>query len=280
MGSKKKRGTIADALVLPRGGPEAVEPALRAEWLEARRRIIDHLLRLVSGSRWRDHLVLRGSVLLTAWLGDAARDPGDIDWVFRTAEEEPEGPQARRFSEWLLQAVYERPWAGRAWIDAGRTRVDRIWEYAHAPGRRFLFPWEVEGLPSGAVQMDVVFGEELFSEPVVTEVPSPDGGGVAVWSADKNLSLAWKLRWLETDRDPKGKDLYDATLLAEQTYLPPHLLHRVLTSTGIEYFVPNLNPDPTTWYIDWAAFKAESPEVEGEAKEWQARLAAALNLAR
>ena len=50
-------------------------------WHRARRRVMDHLLRLVADSPWREGLVLRGSLVLTAWLGRVAREPGDIDFV-------------------------------------------------------------------------------------------------------------------------------------------------------------------------------------------------------
>ena len=44
---------------------------------------MEHLLRIVIESPWSDHLVLRGSLVLCGWLGDAAREPGDMDWIVR-----------------------------------------------------------------------------------------------------------------------------------------------------------------------------------------------------
>ncbi|MFJ9814827.1 nucleotidyl transferase AbiEii/AbiGii toxin family protein [Streptomyces sp. NPDC101151] len=62
------------------GGPgEAVrgthqEPA-------GRRAALDHVLRLVADAPWSGTLVLRGSMVMPAWVGSAAREPADLDWV-------------------------------------------------------------------------------------------------------------------------------------------------------------------------------------------------------
>lgn len=55
------------------GGPD--------ETTHARRASLDHLLRLVADAPWSGTLVLRGSMVMPAWVGDAARPPGDLDWV-------------------------------------------------------------------------------------------------------------------------------------------------------------------------------------------------------
>ncbi|MFC8722504.1 nucleotidyl transferase AbiEii/AbiGii toxin family protein [Kitasatospora sp. NPDC057198] len=47
----------------------------------ARRAVLDHLLALLADSPWADALVLRGSAVLPAWLGPAAREPADLDWI-------------------------------------------------------------------------------------------------------------------------------------------------------------------------------------------------------
>jgi hypothetical protein len=49
--------------------------------LDARRAVLDHVLAVVAGSHLVDHLVLRGSRLLQAWAGTAAREPADLDWI-------------------------------------------------------------------------------------------------------------------------------------------------------------------------------------------------------
>ncbi|MEU9133126.1 nucleotidyl transferase AbiEii/AbiGii toxin family protein [Kitasatospora sp. NPDC048540] len=61
--------------------PSFTDPALSAAWYAARRRAMDLLLAAVADSPWAGHLVVRGSVVLRAWYGDATREPGDLDFV-------------------------------------------------------------------------------------------------------------------------------------------------------------------------------------------------------
>lgn len=60
--------------------------------MNARRAALDHILSLVAGSACGDTLVLRGSMSLLAWLGDRAREPGDLDWVVRPIAVQPPDP--------------------------------------------------------------------------------------------------------------------------------------------------------------------------------------------
>ncbi|WP_319595569.1 nucleotidyl transferase AbiEii/AbiGii toxin family protein [Streptomyces sp. ID05-04B] len=50
-------------------------------WRTAHRAVLDHLLGLVAGSPLSDELVLRGSMVMPAWVGADARDPADLDWI-------------------------------------------------------------------------------------------------------------------------------------------------------------------------------------------------------
>jgi hypothetical protein len=267
------------------GDPISLEPEIRHQWLNARQQVIDHLLRLINGSLWNYHLVLRGSLLLKSWLGDVAREPGDIDWVFRPENIGIQNSLAGQLFDELIQMVSDHPHTGNVTIDIAKISMDNIWTYERADGRRIVFPWKVQGLPPGELQMDVVFGEELFAEAIETSIPSVDGGSVLIWSVTKELSLAWKLLWLATDSYPQGKDLYDATLLAEQTQLPFDLLYQVLQSSPD--WKRQASKSNFSWqsgfpwvmdeeYVDWDNFKLEYPGVEGEAKYWQNRLSLAL----
>ncbi len=258
------------------GDPPFPDAATAHAWYDARQQVIDHLLQMITRSPWNDHLVLRGSLLLKAWLGDAAREPGDMDWVFRPAHVGLEDPLAYRLFEDLIAMVSARFDLGNVVVRAEAISVDNIWTYERAAGRRIVFPWKADDLPPGHVQMDIAFRQELFTEPVRTPVPSAAGSPIPVWAADKALSLAWKLLWLETDLYPQGKDLYDATLLAEQAPLSLDLLYRVLR-TG-DWQPTRLSPDfPQQWEVDWENFRREYPWVTGEAKDWQDRLTAALS---
>ncbi|MER6122049.1 nucleotidyl transferase AbiEii/AbiGii toxin family protein [Streptomyces sp. NPDC001795] len=45
------------------------------------RAVLDHVLALVADAPWSSSLVLRGSMVIPAWVGEAAREPVDLDWV-------------------------------------------------------------------------------------------------------------------------------------------------------------------------------------------------------
>ena len=258
------------------GDPIFETPELNQKWHESRNLVIDRLLSIINTSERRDNLVLRGSLLLKTWLGEQAREPGDIDWVFRPASVGPTDATVTEMFSRLVQKVTENPNIDGVTIDDKNIQLDDIWTYERAAGKRIVFPWAVEGLPPGEVQMDIVFHETLWSNPIQLDVPTSRGRRQSVWAVNQELSLAWKLLWLETDFHPQGKDLYDAALLAEQTGLSLSLLMKVLEA-GDWRSNETLKPDfPLRWEVDWENFKLEYPWVVGEAEEWQKRLTTAL----
>ena len=199
---------------------------------------------------------------------------------------ESSDPLAKQLFDELIQMVSAHPLVGNITIDVAKIAMDNIWTYERADGRRILFPWQAEGLPSGTLQMDVVFGEGLFSDPIETSIPTGSGRNIQISSASRELSLAWKLLWLETDDYPQGKDLYDATLLAEQTQLPFELLCEVLESSE-SWNLRISHKQDFSWKsgypwsmeptdIDWDNFRLEYPWVEGDVQSWLDRLSLAL----
>jgi hypothetical protein len=258
------------------GEPEFADAAAAAAWRQTRMVVMEHVLRLTARSKWRDHLVLRGSIPLKAWLGDAARTPGDIDWVVTPQSLKATAPFAEELIQGLAHCVMRQPNAGEAVIDVDRIALDEIWTYDRAPGRRIVFPWSLQGVAMGAVQMDLVFEEALLADPEWLSLRLQDGEEVKLRAATRELALAWKLLWLENDIHPQGKDLYDATLLAEQTHLRLELLMDVLKTADFPPSEPVSPGFPMRWDVDWENFKLEYPRVAGDVKEWQARLTAAL----
>ena len=103
-----------------------------------------------------------------------------------------------------------------------------------------------------------------------------NGERAELWAAAPELSLAWKILWLETDMYPQGKDLYDATLLAEQFRLPRDLLVRVLQPSARGSQAAFGPACIRGWEVDWEDFQREYPTVPGTASDWQERLVRAL----
>ena len=277
------------------GRPQVFEPALlhfrrafqlgdflspslheRLEWERARAEVRTHLLRLVAGSRWKEHLVLRGSVLIQAWFGEQARDPKDIDWVFQPPNVKLGDPVCQECFAELVELVKANPITANAQILVSQIASDDIWTYERAAGRRLVFPFQSD-LGQREIQMDIVWAEPLFESPVVTSIPTQTGEPIAVLSATPALSLAWKLLWLITDIHAQGKDLYDAVLLAQNTKLSFELLERVLNNDEWIRQYREITPDLLEEIsADWPNFKLEYPWIEGEEKQWHLALKQAL----
>ncbi|HET9169463.1 MAG TPA: nucleotidyl transferase AbiEii/AbiGii toxin family protein [Actinospica sp.] len=257
------------------------EPRIRA----AHRAALDHVLGLVLELPWSGSLVLRGSRLLRAWLGDRAREPGDLDFVVlpnlaipvdeldphpyvaghHVVQQWPEfADGAGRYRIWhdgegehdtrgvralvppeglswefepretsvaalcedLRELVRRNPRAAPGVrLDAEGFRLDGDWAYSYdaegdGPGGiRVLIPWRLRGRPGGEVQLDLASDERLPEPPVWTLIPRANGAEpLPVQAVSRELSLAWKLKWLRLDAagedGPRLKDLYDAMLLA------------------------------------------------------------------
>ncbi|GCD93673.1 nucleotidyl transferase AbiEii/AbiGii toxin family protein [Embleya hyalina] len=207
--------------------PPHLDPDSATRWRHARARAVDHLLTAVAGSSRVDELVLRGSVLLKAWYGPAAREPGDLDFVVTTKGWGPEDGRTDRMFAEIARRAEESSGMDESGVRVVATRAldETLRAYDRAPGRRLGLPWRAEGLPGGTVYLDFVFGERLPSEPELVEIPRSDGTGAHLLvGATPEQSLAWKLLWLVEDDPPRPRDLYDAVLLAEHVPLPVRLL--------------------------------------------------------
>jgi hypothetical protein len=299
IGTKPAR--YPNAFLLPKGGgAELFDPALkhhdnayregeppiadvdgRARWYAARRQILEFALRRISESPCRDHLVLRGSATLSAWLGDQARRPGDLDWVVVPFEWSSNSAKA----QWLLREVIAAietggSRVGEIAIDTTHVARDDIWTYERAEGRRLTFSWAAPGLPPGKLQCDFVFGEALWVPSQILDLPASDGRAINVLAATPEQSLAWKMLWLLNDWYPQGKDLYDAVLLAERCTLSLPLLDCLVSalreehgSADLEDRVSRLTTQSAACFghLDWAAFVAEYPGVDPDLVAWGRR---------
>ncbi len=228
---------------------------------------------LLSLSRYRDNsknLVLRGSVPLQAWVGDEAREPGDLDFVVIPQSMGIADLRAREMYNGIIGAVHQQPAAG---LTADRVSAEDIWSYDRAPGRRLTFPFAIARTLCGVVQVDFVFGQWLPVPPQLVRIPLI---GEPVLTATAQLSLAWKLLWLETDNWPKGKDLYDAVLLAEHTTVSRDVVRAVLRREVGRAADSFTAASVLRWTVDWDSFRDAYPTITGDLERWQNRLALAL----
>lgn len=252
------------------GEPRFTDSRLGQRWLNARRDAMRHLLTVLAATRWANHLVLRGSATMEAWVGQAAREPGDLDFVITPPTVTSDSADAHQLFAGITAALAAAPGAG---LQPDQATQSAIWTYERADGRRVVIPFSRPGLPDGTVQIDIVFGEHLLIAPQPLTVL-----GVPVTAASAGLSLAWKLQWLATDAYPQGKDLYDAVLLAEHTTVDLALVHDLMR--------PELGDDADrftaatvlSWTdVDWRNFTDAYPGINGTATDWLRRLALALD---
>ncbi|WP_019632216.1 nucleotidyl transferase AbiEii/AbiGii toxin family protein [Actinomadura atramentaria] len=250
------------------GEPSFADADTARAWHDARRAALGRVLAAAARS---PHLVLRGSALMRAWFGAAAREPGDLDFV---AVPRTLGVEA---APDLLDGIARGAAGGAVRFDADAAVCEDIWTYDRVPGVRLVLPWAADGLPGGTVQVDVVFGERLAVPPEPVSVPVPGGEPVRLPGASRELSLAWKIMWLVDDMYPQGKDLYDALLLAESTPLRHRLLLDVFAASEPARAVrPPTFEDVRRIGADWDEFRKEHPDVALDGRAAHARLAALL----
>lgn len=263
------------------GEPVFASEAEEKRWFHLRSRVLQHILKQISQSPASEHLVLRGSLLMSLWFGPNARRPGDIDWVVIPKYWGFVSPKAidlietienclkgTKVEEELAFTIPDREFAS-----------DDIWMYEKAPGKRLIIPWECEDPTlNGTVQMDLVFEETMPSEPVLINIAPQDEPAVQLMAASAEQSLAWKILWLETDYYGQGKDLYDAVLLAENTTLSVDILRETFLAATTSY---SSYPNPIhqfdadkilNWHIEWEDFKKEYPQIPDTEEQWKYRL--------
>ncbi|WP_231925367.1 nucleotidyl transferase AbiEii/AbiGii toxin family protein [Micromonospora purpureochromogenes] len=253
------------------GEPVFSDPGAGQRWRAARCAAMRHLVTVIADTPWADHLVLRGSVTMSAWFGAAAREPGDVDFVVTPFSMGIHSDEAKSMLAGILSALRHRPGAG---LDPDRVETTDIWTYERADGRRLVLPFTTDGGLIGSVQADFVFNEHLPLAPITIRL---DGVDRPVQAASAELSLAWKLLWLATDMYPQGKDLYDAVLLAERTTVSLRLVRDLLRpELGAE--ADDFTAESVlAWNVDWDNFTDEYPGIPGDVETWKRRLALALD---
>lgn len=242
-----------------------------ASWRALQRHVMSHVLSSIAVSPVASQLVLRGSALLCAWFPETARPPKDLDFVVVPETLSMTDRRAVELLETVMTAVTSRECEGVA-LRRDEVARDQIWTYDRVPGTRLVFRWTAPGFPWGATQLDFVFGERLPVAHQLLNVALTPERHAELQVAPKDLSLAWKLLWLHSDVHPRGKDLYDAMLLAESTTLPLPLLQAVFKIADTKLPRPEalsrVGDD-----FEWVGFEEQS---DATVEAWKQRLARAL----
>ena len=153
-----------------RGEPE-LDPEALQHWRLAQRAAMQHVLQVVADSRWRDHLILRGSSVLATWFGDQAREPRDLDWVVQPKSIRIGDREARELESELIKGVCKVPPSDSDVVFvADAVATDDLWTYDRVPGRRVCLPWTRADQSGGTVQVDLVYSETVFTLPECCDI--------------------------------------------------------------------------------------------------------------
>lgn len=265
------------------GEPRAASQKYVEDWKASRLQVIHHILSTLQTLESARNLVLRGSVLLSTWLNETARHPGDIDWVVLPASIKSTQKGGRRITEEITQSLRGSQAGEGVTIPDQPFAQEEIWTYEKAPGIRMIVPWlNVANGFRGTVQMDFVFGERLPSDPEIASVQVKGFPAVELLAATAEQSLAWKLLWLTTDCYASGKDLYDAVILAEYTKIEIQLIKKTFDLAdeldGSHSSFRHFNRESMLhWEVEWNDFVKEYPEFATSPNELKQRLSAAMD---
>lgn len=232
--------------------------------------------------------VLRGSILLSHWFGDAARVAGDMDlewfptpdWGRRSASPIE---QARKLCMCAAtEHAYHQSRSPVSFVEDSARQDDGVslwnWDYG-TPGLRCFtgWTWEERNL-RGDLQIDLALAAfyDLTGIAMVTvELPRAAGDPVEVQAYAPEMLLAAKLSWIirsvgrKTGLDGierltfsgEPKDLFDAHLLVTKGLLRPEVFQSAFLSVAMEDKIDGHQLD--------LVLDSELPVFDGEwASEW------------
>ncbi|MBA4031810.1 MAG: hypothetical protein C0478_13095 [Planctomyces sp.] len=262
------------------GEPHFDSDQAAQKWHACRMSVLHHILDEISRSKWSESLVLRGSVLMVAWLANQPRQPGDLDWVVTPESLKLQMEPSRKLVEGLISLLGGTTVSDHLLIPRNAFATEEIWMYEKAPGIRMIVPWQHQDSQfDGTIQMDLVFGELMPSPPINSTLRLGELPPLQLRTASPEQSLAWKLLWLISDSYAMGKDLYDAVLLAEAFHVSTNTVLATFQSSeqSMPWMLKEFNRQQIIGlHIEWDDFLKEYPAVPGTVEEWKHRLADAL----
>ncbi|MFJ1755038.1 nucleotidyl transferase AbiEii/AbiGii toxin family protein [Kitasatospora sp. NPDC088134] len=180
----------------------------------ARRAVLDHLLALLAASPWSEALVLRGSMVLPAWLGPAAREPADLDFLVPPSTLVPIDPLDPYPYLPDLSAVQQWPEA------ADGAGAHQMWEFeefdagglrAHLPPEGLHWVPEAEPESTGPDEMlrELVERNPQVAPGLLLDPASVRESGTWTYDDENVPGVGVEVRWLTEDigaesTDPEG----------------------------------------------------------------------------
>ncbi|WP_327434473.1 nucleotidyl transferase AbiEii/AbiGii toxin family protein [Streptomyces sp. NBC_01236] len=190
-------------------------------WRIAHRAVLDHLLGLVVGSPLGDALVLRGSMVMPAWVGADAREPADLDWIIPRPLLVPVDPEHPYPYVEDVEVVQQWPEAAD-----GADRYE-IWKFEEfdtgglrpvvpPEGLRWIIEAEPEDCPPHETLLDLVRERPVAAPGVVLHADAARNDGTWTYSEYDTPGIRLIVPW-EAEGLPPGEVRLD---FARDEWLP------------------------------------------------------------
>ena len=176
---------------------------------------MERFLYRLSRSPHADRFVLKGALMLNVWRSPEIRPTMDIDLLGRTSNMEDELVAQIRD----ILSVEVQP--DGLVFDSGSIRAERISEGADYEGFRLRFPGAL-GTARIHMQIDIGFGDVVYPEPEVSELPTMlDFPPPRLLCYSRESSIAEKLEAMVKlgSLNSRMKDFYDIWLLCSAVRL-------------------------------------------------------------
>ncbi|MGW0843157.1 nucleotidyl transferase AbiEii/AbiGii toxin family protein [Streptomyces sp. NPDC002787] len=203
------------------GGRQVTRSPNGERWRAAHRAVLDHLLHLVAGSPLGGDLVLRGSMVMPAWVGAAAREPADLDWIVPQPLLVPLDPAHPYPYVEGLESVQQWPEAADG---AGRYEIWKFEEFdtgglrpAVPPeGLHWVVEAEPEERPPHLALLDLVRERPVAAPGVVLDVDRAQPDGTWTYTEYETPGVRLIIPW-SADGLPPGEARQD---FARDEWLP------------------------------------------------------------
>ncbi len=173
---------------------------------------MERFLYRLSQSAHKNKFVLKGAMMLKVWQSPELRPTMDIDFLGRTSNEET--AIAAQVHDILAVTVE----ADGLIFDPASIRTERITEDSNYEGIRVRFQGKLDSARIH-MQIDIGFGDIIFPEPKVSELPTVlDSPAPQLLCYSRESAIAEKFEAMVTlgELNSRMKDFYDIWLLSRQ----------------------------------------------------------------
>jgi predicted nucleotidyltransferase component of viral defense system len=174
--------------------------------------VMERFLYRLSKSVYTDHFILKGALMLRAWDSPEFRPTMDIDMLVRSSNEEA------NIKAQILEIMKLEVQTDGISFDPGSIRTEPITENAGYVGIRVRFIGSL-GSARVSVQIDIGFGDVIFPQPELVELPTLlEYPAPRLFGYSRESTIAEKFEAMVKLGllNSRMKDFYDIWLLSRQ----------------------------------------------------------------